>query len=308
MLGDIFYWVFNMSVAASVAGAVVLLLRLVRQIPRRVIAWFWAIPCVRMLVPFGIGSRFGLMSLLDRLRYRTRTRLVYVYGDGARGVSMTNISHLTVEGVYPLTYREDVLRDLFRVAGIVWAVGVFALLVLIVLLYVSALRDVRGAKHLRDNLYLSDRVSSPAVYGIFRPKIVLPTDTPETDYPMILSHERAHIRRGDNLFRLVAFLAVALHWFNPLAWVFLRLYLSDAEQACDERVLKTLDEEGRRDYARLLLRQAEKKAAFPASLGGAKLRDRVKRIVSYENLTFLSILGFELLAAAIAWFLLTNPV
>ena len=307
MLGDIFYWLFNMSVVASLSGAVILLLRRVRRIPRRLIALLWAIPCIRMWVPFGIGGRYGLMSLLNSFRYRSRT--VYIYRSGDRAVvTMSNSAGATVDGIVPLTYREDLLRDLFRVAGIVWAAVFGLLLLLIVILYFSALRDLRGAVRLRENLYLSDRVTSPAVYGIFRPKIVLPASTPEADYPMILAHETAHVRRGDNLFRLIAFVSAALHWFNPLAWVFLRCYLSDAEQACDERVLSKLDEEGRRDYARCLLNQAERRAAFPAAFGGAKLRDRVKRIVSYENLTFFSILGCALLAAALTYFLLTNAL
>ena len=307
MLGDIFYWLFNMSIVASLSGAVILLLRRVRRIPRRLIALLWAIPCIRMWVPFGIGGRYGLMSLLNSFRYRSRT--VYIYRSGDRAVvTMSNSAGATVDGIVPLTYREDLLRDLFRVAGIVWAAVFALLLLLIVILYFSALRDLRGAVRLRENLYLSDRVTSPAVYGIFRPKIVLPASTPEADYPMILAHETAHVRRGDNLFRLIAFLSVALHWFNPLAWVFLRCYLSDAEEACDERVLSKLDEEGRRDYARCLLNQAERRAAFPAAFGGAKLRDRVKRIVSYENLTFFSILGCVLLAAALTYFLLTNAL
>lgn len=307
MLGDIFYWLFNMSIVASLSGAVILLLRRVRRIPRRLIALLWAIPCIRMWVPFGIGGRYGLMSLLNSFRYRSRT--VYIYRSGDRAVvTMSNSARATVDGIIPLTYREDLLRDLFRVAGIVWAAVFGLLLLLIVILYFSALRDLRGAAHLRENLYLSDRVTSPAVYGIFRPKIVLPASTPEADYPMILAHETAHVRRGDNLFRLIAFLSVALHWFNPLAWVFLRCYLSDAEEACDERVLSKLDEEGRRDYARCLLNQAERRAAFPAAFGGAKLRDRVKRIVSYENLTFFSVLGCVLLAAALTYFLLTNAL
>lgn len=307
MLGDIFYWLFNMSIVASLSGAVILLLRRVRRIPRRLIALLWAIPCIRMWVPFGIGGRYGLMSLLNSFRYRSRT--VYIYRSGDRAVvTMSNSAGATVDGIVPLTYREDLLRDLFRVAGIVWA-AVFGLLLLYVfILYFSAMRDLRGATRLRNNIYLSDRVSSPAVYGIFRPKIVLPASTPEADYPMILAHETAHIRRGDNLFRLIAFLSVALHWFNPLAWVFLRCYLSDAEEACDERVLSKLDEEGRLDYARCLLNQAERRAAFPAAFGGAKLRDRVKRIVSYENLTFFSALGCILLAAALTYFLLTNAL
>ena len=307
MLGDIFYWLFNMSIVASLSGAVILLFRRVRRIPRRLIALLWAIPCIRMWVPFGIGGRYGLMSLLNSFRYRSRT--VYIYRSGDRAVvTMSNSAGATVDGIVPLTYREDLLRDLFRVAGIVWAAVFALLLLLIVILYFSALRDLRGAAHLRENLYLSDRVTSPALYGIFRPKIVLPASTPEADYPMILAHETAHVRRGDNLFRLVAFVSAALHWFNPLALVFLRCYLSDAEQACDERVLAKLDEEGRRNYARCLLNQAERRAAFPAAFGGAKLRDRVKRIVSYENLTFFSILGCALLAAALTYFLLTNAL
>ncbi|MBR4335688.1 MAG: M56 family metallopeptidase [Clostridia bacterium] len=307
MLGDIFYWLFNMSIVASLSGAVILLFRRVRRIPRRLIALLWAIPCIRMWIPFGIGGRYGLMSLLNSFRYRSRTVCIYRSGDRAV-VTMSNSARATVDGIIPLTYREDLLRDLFRVAGIVWAAVFALLLLLIVILYFSALRDLRGAVRLRENIYLSDRVTSPAVYGIFRPKIVLPASTPEADYPMILAHETAHVRRGDNLFRLIAFLSVALHWFNPLAWVFLRCYLSDAEEACDERVLSKLDEEGRRDYARCLLNQAERRAAFPAAFGGAKLRDRVKRIVSYENLTFFSILGCALLAAALTYFLLTNAL
>ena len=307
MLGDIFYWLFNMSIVASLSGAVLLLVRRFSKIPRRLIALLWAIPCIRMWVPFGIGGRYGLMSLLNSFRYRSRT--VYIYRSGDRAVvTMSNSAGATVDGIVPLTYREDLLRDLFRIAGIVWAAVFGLLLLLIVILYFSALRDLRGAVRLRENIYLSDRVTSPAVYGIVRPKIVLPTSTPEADYPMILAHETAHIRRGDNLFRLIVFVSAALHWFNPLAWVFLRCYLSDAEQACDERVLAKLDEEGRRNYARCLLNQAERRAAFPAAFGGAKLRDRVKRVVSYENLTFFSILGCALLAAALTYFLLTNAL
>ena len=308
MLGDIFYWLFNMSVVASLSGTVLLLVRRFSKLPRRLIALLWAIPCIRMWIPFGIGGRYGLMSLLNALRYRTRIVYIYQSGNGESGASMMNVTGATVDGIVPLTYREDLLRDLFRIAGIVWAAVFALLLLLIVILYFSALRDLRGAVRLRENIYLSDRVTSPAVYGIIRPKIVLPASTPEADYPMILAHETAHIRRGDNLFRLIAFVSAALHWFNPLAWVFLRCYLSDAEQACDERVLAKLDEKGRRNYARCLLNQAERRAAFPAAFGGAKLRDRVKRVVSYENLTFFSILGCALLVAALTYFLLTNAL
>ena len=305
MFGDVFYWLFSMSIVASVAGAVILLLRQFGRIPRRVICLLWVIPCVRMWLPFGINSRFGLMTLLNEVRFK-KIRVIRIGRIGAgTDITWTNMMGST-EGSFPLEYKQDLMKDLFGIAGIVWASVAAVLLILLAVLYLSTLRGVRGATHLRDDLYLSDRVSTPAVYGFFRPKIVLPTSTAEEDYPMILLHERAHIRRGDNLWRLLGFVTVALHWFNPLAWIFLRCFLSDTEQACDETALSSLDETGRKEYALALLRQAEARDPFPAAFGGAKLKTRIKRIVSFKKMTVFSAVGFGALVLAIAWILLTN--
>ena len=304
MLGDVFYWLFSMSIVASVCGAVILLLRRFGRIPRRVICLLFAIPCLRMWLPFGINSRFGLMTLLNEIRFK-KIRVIRIVRIGGRDVSGTNVARMT-EGAFPLEYKQDLMKDLFGISGIVWATVAAVLLILLTVLYLSTLRGVRGATHLRDDLYLSDRVTTPAVYGFFRPKIVLPASTAEEDYPMILLHERAHIRRGDNLWRLLGFVTVALHWFNPLAWIFLRCFLSDTEQACDETALSSLDETGRKEYALALLRQAEARAPFPAAFGGAKLKTRIKRIVSFKKMTVFSAVGFGALVLAIAWILLTN--
>ncbi len=105
---------------------------------------------------------------------------------------------------------------------------------------------------------------------------------------------------------MIAFCAAALHWFNPLAWVFLKLYLSDVELACDESVLSKLSEEDQKRYAHALLNAQKSRTVFASAFGGARLRTRIERIVSFRKMTVVSVVGFGILTCAIAYILLTN--
>ena len=104
----------------------------------------------------------------------------------------------------------------------------------------------------------------------------------------------------------LAFLTAALHWFNPLAWVFLKLYLSDVELACDESVLAGLPPDARGLYAHALLDTAQSKTLFASAFGGARLRTRIEHILSFKKMTVLSAAAFGILAAGIAYILLVN--
>ena len=122
----------------------------------------------------------------------------------------------------------------------------------------------------------------------------------------ILLHEQKHIRRLDNLWRLFAFVSVALHWFNPFSWILLKCFLSDLEIACDESVLNNCSESEKNKYALALVSSAEHKALFISAFGGAKIRTRIERIISYKKMTLISAIAFAALIIAIAYFLLTN--
>ena len=126
---------------------------------------------------------------------------------------------------------------------------------------------------------------------------------------MILMHEQAHARHMDNLWRVIAFVTAAVHWFNPLAWVFLKVALADLELYCDERVLCRLGNEERRTYARALVdsaQAAQGKNVFASAFGGARIRVRLDRILNYRRLSLFSSVAFALLICAIAFVLLTN--
>ena len=305
MLGEVFYWLFNMSLAASLVGLIVLALCAISRLPRRFACWLWLIPLFRMWIPVGMGSRWSLMTLLSKLT----TRTVVVWERGDMSFACTNMV-MAANSYFPVTYRINLLEHLFRTVAAIWLAVAAAILIALAWLYITTKRELRDATHWRENIYLSDKITSPALYGIFRPRIILPCGwESREDLALILAHENAHARHGDNLWRVVAFVTAAIHWFNPLAWFFLRSALSDMELYCDERVLKRLSPEERKSYALALVNSARamrEKNLFASAFGGAGIRVRIDRILNYHRLSLFSTVCFALLALAIAFVLLTN--
>lgn len=300
MPDEIFYWILSMSIAAAVTGVPVLLARLVKRLPRRVLIFLWAIPYARMVLPIGLNSPFSLMSLLSGLT--AKTVAVFQPADQVR-FSMMNFT-MAAESYFPLIYKSNMLEIIFRAASMVWLLGALALLSLLAAAYAAAFREIRDARPLRENIYLSEKVTAPAVYGIFRPRILLPASW-KGDTELALLHERTHIRSGDNLWRLLALAVTAVHWFNPFCWLFLRLFLTDLELACDERVLARLGADRRKEYARVLLESRER-AGLVCAFGGAKISARIENILSFRHLTRLSLTACITLIGALFWVLLTN--
>ena len=142
---------------------------------------------------------------------------------------------------------------------------------------------------------------TPGVYGILQPKIVLPAARMAADTELILLHEAMHIRRKDNLWRVVGFLAVAVHWFNPLCWVFLKLFFEDLEMSCDECVLGRLGKDRAKEYALSLLESKQSTTVFTSAFGGAKIRTRIEHILSFRKMTKVSLVVFFLLITTVAW-------
>lgn len=302
MLHEIFYWIFNMSLTATLVGSIVLLLRAIRKIPRRISVFLWVIPYFRMCIPFGLDRPYSLMSLVAKIT----TKSVVVYAPAKWFSFSTTNTVMAANEYFPITYKVAMLEDVFRIASIVWSIVLLAIVLTLGIFYVMALHEIKDATQLQGNVYVSDKVTSAAVYGVFRPKIVLPPSCPPEDIRFVLLHEQAHIKRADNLWRIVALFLTAVHWFNPLAWVFLKLLFHDMELACDERVLAALDAAASRAYAHSLLNAEESAHLYGAAFGGAKIRARIENILSFKKMTRLSLAGFLAFVIAVCSVLLTN--
>ena len=302
MLQEAFYWIFNMSITAAITGVLIMLVRLINKIPRRLTVFLWIIPFLRMTVPFGLNSPYSLMSLISKIT--TKTIVVYQPTDNIAFSMMNSI--MAVNTYFPITYKVNVLEDIFGVASVIWILVSLAILLTLAVTYFTAIYEIKASTPLRDNIYLSGKTISLAVYGIVKPKIILPASYKDRDIELVILHEKTHIRSFDYLRRMIAFVIVAVHWFNPLCWLFLKEFLADLELSCDERVLIKLGSARAKDYASSLLESRQGTTIFASAFGGAKIRTRIKNILSFKKMTWLSLTVFTALICAIFYALLTN--
>ncbi len=297
-----FYWVLNMSILGSFTGLIVLLVRKIKRLPRFAPYVLWLAPWIRFLIPFGFVSDFSLMNLISKL---TMKSIVIYEKHPFPELTLTNFV-MAAEDYFPMTYKTRLLEQVFTVASIVWMVIAAGALIAFLYLYWMTKSEIKDAVPIGDNLFLSEKILSPAVYGIFRPRIILPKGLLKGDLPYILQHESIHIRRRDNFWRAVAVATVCIHWFNPLIWLMLKAFLADMELSCDEKVLKTYGVEQQKAYALALLNCQSNITMLTSAFGGAKIRVRIEKILSFKRMTVFSSLCFLILIMIIAVVLLTN--
>jgi beta-lactamase regulating signal transducer with metallopeptidase domain len=177
------------------------------------------------------------------------------------------------------------------------------------LLYYFSRRELKNLVHISGHIYESEHVSMPMVYGMFRSKIILPAKTMENEKNVdyLIAHENTHRRRHDNLWRFLALMVTSVHWFNPMIWICVKRFFEDMELACDEGTIRTMEEEERKQYAYTLLSYAKKDTKlYASSFGGSRIKVRIEHVVTYRNLTLVSILGFSVMFLILVVLLLSN--
>lgn len=177
-------------------------------------------------------------------------------------------------------------NPIVRAASVLWVVGMAALLVHNSVSFLSLRKRLSSAVRIRNNLYETDQIGAPFVLGIVCPKIYLPTTLTEQETDYIVMHERTHIRRQDHIIKLLFFLALVLHWFNPLVWLAFALAERDMEMSCDETVMRHMDGDIREEYSRSLLSFAvggRRIAGAPLAFGESDTKARIRNIMRYKK-------------------------
>jgi beta-lactamase regulating signal transducer with metallopeptidase domain len=315
MLHEAFYWVSNMSILATVFGILLYLLRLVKGFPKFARYLLWAVVFIRLLCPFGISSEFSLLSMISKAFPDTVVKTVpmedrQVDEEGTSPLipelSLSNTIQ-QADSYHPVTYKTDILEEFFDIASLIWVLIAAAALIAMTVLYFITKAELKRAVHLKNHVYQGGMVDTPTVYGIIRPRIVVPLGIEKEQMKYILAHENIHIRRHDNIWRMLAILAACIHWFNPFSWLFLKCFLGDCELACDEAAVKKMDAEERKKYAHALLTCASKNStAFSSAFGSSKVKIRIENVLSFKKLTLFSTICFTCMAIITAFLLLTN--
>lgn len=265
---QVYQTVLQLSLSGSLLILALLLLRLCFQrFPKWGNVALWGLATVRLLLPFRIESRFSLIP--------GKTTPQYDFVDTVP-VPDVGEAPTVATGAW----------DLSNLTWIVWIIGVLFFLTWFAFSYFRLSSRLKTAVRLRDNIYQSEFVATPMVAGFIRPRIYLPFRVDEACLDPILAHEQAHIRRGDPWWKLLAFVCLAVHWFNPLVWVAYFLFGRDVEFACDEAVIEKLDQKGRADYAQALMVYGAKVHGFPVSLMAfsvTETKGRIRAVARYKR-------------------------
>lgn len=309
---EFFLIIVNMSISASWLIFAVLLLRLLlKKAPKWINVLLWGVVAVRLICPFSFESVLSLIPSPQTINPEIALNSPVI--DSGVTIIDNVINPIISEATISIQPEKDINFFQFilpYLAG-VWLVGIAALLIYTLVSFLRLKRKIGTAVLLCDNIYQSESVVSPFVLGIIKPKIYLPFNMNGQDMEHVIAHEQAHIRRKDYLWKPLGFLILTLHWFNPMVWFGYILLCRDIELACDEKVVKELNNEQRADYSEALLACSVNRrmiAACPLAFGEVGVKDRIKSVLNYKKPAFWIIVVAIVVSITVAVCFLTNPV
>lgn len=310
-MDDVFLKLVNLSISASWLILAVLVLRVVlKKAPKWVMPLLWGVVALRLVCLFSIESALSLIPSAETIPSEivTETREPVLYEQATLDI-VTNPTLPSAAEVPVGVSRQQAQVD-FNIYSVLWLAGMAALLVHALVSAGKLKRKLATAILLRDNIYESEFVDSPFVFGVVKPNIYLPMHMDEGTAAYVIAHEHAHLARRDHWWKVLSYLVLALHWFNPLVWVAYILFCRDIELACDEKVVKGLDGAARADYSQALLSCAAPKravAACPLAFGEGNIKMRVKSALHYKKPAFWVAAAAVLAVVIVAVCFLTNP-
>ena len=310
-MDDVFLKLVNLSISASWLILAVLVLRVVlKKAPKWVMPLLWGVVALRLVCLFSIESALSLIPSAETIPSEivTETREPVLYEQATLDI-VTNPTLPSAAEVPVGVSRQQAQVD-FNIYSVLWLAGMAALLVHALVSAGKLKRKLATAILLRDNIYESEFVDSPFVFGVVKPNIYLPMHMDEGTAAYVIAHERAHLARRDHWWKVLGYLVLALHWFNPLVWLAYILFCRDIELACDEKVVKGLDGAARADYSQALLSCAAPKravAACPLAFGEGNIKTRVKSALHYKKPAFWVAAAAVLAVVIVAVCFLTNP-
>lgn len=310
-LQSMFSTVCNMTITASVVIGCVLIARmLLKKAPRGFACALWAVVLFRLLCPVSVSAPVSVLSVVDAPKTAAPVSVVEYVESPVR--APTETIHVETSQIaepeHPAPVTESPI-DWYQIAAHVWMAGAMALTAYGAFSYVNLKRKLRGSVPAGDGIREADGIRSPFVLGLLRPVIYLPSDLSGEERSYILLHEQCHLRHGDHLVKAAFWLAVCIHWFNPLAWLAFILCGRDMELRCDETVLKKMGPQVRSDYAQAILCFAAGRRMAPAPLafGEGDTGKRVRHVLGWKKKAAWALIPAAILCAVVLVITAVNP-
>ncbi len=308
---NLFLKLLNMSITAGWLIIAVLALRFIlKKAPKAINCFLWGLVGFRLICPVSFESILSLIpsteTVPDDILYSNKPTInsgVSFLNSAVNPIISDSLSPNAADSVNPM-------QIIVFIASAVWITGIVIMLLYTLISYFKLYRQTNESIKLENNIYICDRIDTPFILGIIRPKIFLPSDMNERDIEYVIAHEKAHLKRCDHLWKPLGFFLLTLYWFNPLIWVAYIILCRDIELACDERVIKDMGEDYKKSYSTALINcSISKKAirACPLAFGEVGVKSRIKTVLSYKKPTLWIILIGVILSITLSVCFVTNP-
>lgn len=324
----LFLTVFNMSITACFVICATLIVRFaLKSAPKKYSYALWLATAFRLACPVSAASVLSLFNLgifdFKNISHLSGTKLEYLpeyalydaeptifTGISVPEYIMSNsvdLSEIKLPEATPM-YSANPMQIITYIASLIWLVGVVLMLAYAVISFIRIKLLLHNAVLEGEKIYCSERVTAPFILGILRPRIYLPSGLEGDARRYVLAHEHRHIKRGDHLVKLLSFLLLCVHWFNPFCWVAFSLMTRDMEMSCDEWVLSA-DKDIKKAYSSTLLSFASKKVMplGPLGFGESSVSLRIKNILKWRQMSKWTSVPAIILIAVILISCTTNP-
>ena len=310
-MNELFLKIINMSISASWLVLAVLILRFVlKKAPKWINVLLWGIVAIRLICPFSFESTLSIIPSAETIPLNIGMDTTPTINSGISAINNA-VNPIISQSNTPMAGASvNPLQITIGIYEYIWIFGMIALALYTAISYWRLRRKVDTAVRYKDNIFQSENVSSPFVFGIIKPRIYLPFKMNGQDLEHVVAHEHAHIRRKDHWWKPFGFLLLTIHWFNPLMWMAYVLLCRDIELACDEKVIKELGNEQRGDYTQALVACSVNRrmiAACPLAFGEVSVKERVKSVMNYKKPAFWVIIISVIVCVGVAVCFLTNP-
>lgn len=303
-MNSLFTSVLEISWQAGLIALAVMAVRpLLRRAPRRAVCMLWLLVALRLLLP----ARLTVESPVSLQQPESPPIQAYQELRQQEKVYVSAPPEQRSEMAGPAAAQGFALLDQLPA---IWLTGVGCMALYMALSLLRMRWRLRAAPCIQDNVYRCTDWSTPFVLGVLAPRIYVPETVSEQDFPQVLAHERCHIRRWDHVWKPLAFLLLAVNWFNPVLWAAYVLLGRDMERACDEMVLKNATPAQRAAYSRALVAcaaQPKMAAVCPLAFGEVAVKERVKNVLNYKKPALWAVILLVVAAAIIGVCLLTKP-
>ncbi len=311
-MSDIFLKLVNMSISAGWIVLAILLIRILfKKIPKWINAALWSLVGIRLVLPFSIKSILSLIPSTSTIPQDIAESKAPAINSGFETVNNT-VNPVISEVLAPSVENSiSPINVIVYIITAVWITGIISMLIYTAVSYRKIYLRIREGMPDADNTVLCDRIETPFIMGIIKPKIYIPSNMDREYKEYVTAHETAHIERRDYLWKPLAFAFLTVYWFNPLVWAAYIAFCRDIEFACDERVIKRHGEEYKAPYSEALLNCSIKKKTLninPLAFGEISVKDRIKNILNYKKPSLWIISASIILCGCLLVAFLTDPV